>query len=260
MKHIITFSLFSCLVLTIQAQVLNPESHWTEIITDFSNDTYMEIDEYEIEGDTIIHDTTYMKVYKNNLFFGSIRETKDSLIYLYNPNLDEDRLVYDFSYWHVGDSILFQFYDDWFHIQYDMEYFGYTITEIDSILLENGKYRKMIQTELIKGIGFSRGFFNHMYSTALNTEKELLCFYVGDELLYTNPDYDFCSATDIPILEKEDIEVQKFSIYTITASLIGSYHTQQLPEQVYHNLKSGVYILKITTTDNTFFSKKMVIP
>ena len=147
---------------------------------------------YQVQGDTIINSVSYLKCLLNGSYFGAIRTTADSLVYLIDQYNSTERLVYDFS-WKVGKVLHFNVDD----VQMD----SFVITQIDSILLENGQKRATIQfiygARWIQGVGSTEGFFTHVQPRpTCFCSNELVCYHANDVLLYKNTDYKSCDSCD----------------------------------------------------------------
>ena len=140
----------SCTAATFTT--FSKKSNWAEITTNLLDNTFVNIDSYKIEGDTLIEGKSYSKLLLNNNFFSALRETEDNKIYGYFPFLDPKRelLIYDFD-WYPGKTLYFQ-----------PEYMDEPVVQvvlgdiIDSIQLLDGKYYQYVDTgnlRIIRGIG-----------------------------------------------------------------------------------------------------------
>ena len=111
---------------------------------------------FRIDGDTIINNVEYRKLYLENYFYGGVRETKDSLVYYYDAvAYEQEILLYDFA-WQVGKQIKSGRFSN------ISEYVYATIDRIDTLVLENGRKCAYITTsrgtKCIQGIGDVNGF------------------------------------------------------------------------------------------------------
>ncbi|MCR4800712.1 MAG: T9SS type A sorting domain-containing protein [Bacteroidales bacterium] len=111
---------------------------------------------FRIDGDTIINNVEYRKLYLENYFYGGVRETKDSLVYYYDAvAYEQEILLYDFA-WQVGKQIKSGGFSN------ISEYVYATIDRIDTLVLENGRKCAYITTsrgtKCIQGIGDVNGF------------------------------------------------------------------------------------------------------
>lgn len=87
----------------------------------------------------------------------------------------------------------------------------------DSITLENGEKRKSLEinckgfeqifTKWIEGIGSTNGFLSVYESCSFDINVFLTCFYINDNLVYRNPDFNNCWTTST-----EEINMRKFAI------------------------------------------------
>jgi hypothetical protein len=162
---------------------------------------------YGMCGDTVINSKTYSKVYSlvdtilvNPLstYFGAIREDADKKVWFLMPGYDET-ILYDFSA-QPGDTIRYQtggalcgtnitFWPQTPHYL--------TVVSIDSILLENGEYRKrwhlsggIMSDQWVEGFGsiFWFGLFNPLISdiALCGDSYDFACFRQNYETIYLN--------------------------------------------------------------------------
>ncbi|GHT76008.1 hypothetical protein FACS189413_14680 [Bacteroidia bacterium] len=155
----------------IYSQPINIAQHtrWSEVAV---NETIEEpvINQYEIEGDTIISLQSYYKLFKNNKFCVAIREDESQQVFAYFPEMEQELLLYDFNW--------------------DAEFAS------DSIRLFNNKLYAVKDSEhgkIIQGIGSLNGFFTHL-PASIEQSVELLCYWRNEQLLYLNPNYTNCEG------------------------------------------------------------------
>ena len=191
--------------LTIaQAQTTEPvfskKSSWTEIRTNMFDHTFFRIITYKIDGDTLIGDKNYSKVYANNDYSYALRETEDHRIYasfwnefLY-PATEVELFVYDFD-WYPGKTL---YHSECVDDMIDSVIFVVLGSSIDSIQLLDGKYYQYAG-RLIRGIGNTAGIFRPycLWAPSSGEQRALLCFYIDDTLVYRNPDFNDCSVTSL---------------------------------------------------------------
>jgi hypothetical protein len=153
---------------------------------------------YKIEGDTVINNSTYSKVYscfndsllQNWNFLMLIREDSNVKVYRYDSFNQEEYLLYDFTLeigdlfytgGEIGGNPLFALVED-----------------IDSVLID-GEFRKRIIFEdwfdefWIEGIGSSTGPFRpfeNIFTSDMGWE--FLCLEEDSNIIYQNPDYSEC--------------------------------------------------------------------
>jgi len=209
--------------LTIaQAQTTEPvfskKSSWTGIVINQTHGT-LEIGATKIDGDTVIENKVYSKLYGPNGYFCALRETEENRIYAY---FSEDFvypagefLMYDFN-WYPGKTLYAQ----------DVET-GDSVVQavlgnsIDSIQLLDGKYYQYVDIGttslgpllLIRGIGYTNSFFAGAFpwSSSLG-QRALLCFYVGDTLVYNNPNFNYCFIAVTEIVDVPNIVEAPFML------------------------------------------------
>lgn len=171
-----------------------------------------------LDGDTIINDTAYTKVYNTSdstlqndvSFHGGIREdtiTKEIFFY-YNSNLGEIRL-YKFSM-SIGDTaVISSMACDPIHM---------IVADVDTITDEQGIQRRRMLMDnwydwydeyWIEGIGSTMGLLTAgNFSCIADFNQELLCFSRNGTLNYMNPFYTRCSITEVNIEEQSTVDNQ----------------------------------------------------
>jgi len=180
--------------------------------------------QYILQGDTIINDEKWSKVYFKNIYFetrdtlnylAAIRENENKQILVKIPMLPEF-ILYDFSL-EIGDTIWYDyafigvvgsdnplgFYDEYNHAHYKV------VVDKDSVLLENGQYRNRIilncfreihgnlhqheDNHWIEGFGctsWSGLFHPIVIDRYLNGDViKFVCFKQDDEVLYLDNPY-----------------------------------------------------------------------
>lgn len=152
-----------------------------------------------------------------------VRLTSDSLLYYEFPDMDP-MLVFDFKM-KVGDEAVLTYST----IMSDMQF----LTKICNIgTMENSGHQfkqweiANIDTDFelfdvadcttsnkdywISGIGGSCGFefiYNRYLVGLIGMADIIFCVWNGDELIYKNEDYDYCTMTDVSKQTVEDIDV-----------------------------------------------------
>ena len=182
-----------------KGKLVSEQAHWTEITTNLCDSSYVEIDNYDIDGDTAIHATEYLNVYRNNKLYAGLRENEDHEVYVYFYHKNKEYLLYDFS-WELGDTLCYE-PSYYIHPQIDSSeecirdslICCLIIKVIDSIKLNDGHYYKYIPGGTsrfgniynIKDIGRNDGIFSHMFlHPADGTQFSLWSFYNGNKLIY----------------------------------------------------------------------------
>ena len=283
-KFLIIISLF--IFQTPKSQVFSKSSNWIEVTTNVFDETIFEISEYKIKGDTLIDDKNYSKVLRNNEYYSALRETEDNKIYayLYEPFFPplffqgRELLIYDFD-WYPGKELYCQTaYAD----SLLLTIFG---NSIDSIQLLNEKYYKYFDrgtsSKQIRGIGNTEGFFISTFYLPGNGNKySLLCFYIDDTLVYSNPNFNYCNTGTINYLTDNDskiklypnpsnysitveflesLDVDTFSVFDIKGSLIIKYEVRGNNTIEIKNLAKGAYVYFAVLKNNQKLSGKIII-
>ncbi len=192
---LLLFSLFSSLSVFCQNEILKMDE-WTEYSLCVSSSCG--VGSFRIDGDTIINNVEYRKLYLENYFYGGVRETKDSLVYYYDAvAYEQEILLYDFA-WQVGKQIKSGGFSN------ISEYVYATIDRIDTLVLENGRKCAYITTsrgtKCIQGIGDVNGFLypvDYIAQAGCEIEHKLWCaidtrINGEDYILYKDEQCDDC--------------------------------------------------------------------
>ena len=211
---------------------------------------------YWFEGDTIINNIRYTRVYRQKCqsetecgeltYYAAVREdTVGEKIYVvyscdstrlseYSSYTCDEVLLADFNV-QAGDKI--EVYTNWPWLAKQ----SVSVDNVDSILIDN-QYRKRIN--LVNSYGYGYGFpsdawvegfgsivFGLFFPSPewiadLGSIPVFLCMHVNGELLYQNPEYDTCfvrdSGTSIPSVKSSDDKTY-FSIVNEQLYLHGNY-------------------------------------
>lgn len=207
---------------------------------------------YYLNGDSIVGDLTYKKVFKHgtlvkewydgppvppscntswtfNHFYALVRQ-EENRIYIRQWG-DPEVLLYDFEL-EVGDTL---------PITWNQWHEDIIVTSIDSLLVGNS-FRKVFNLtqqsspQLIEGIGHEGGFLEP-FPPILECGHSLLCFALNDTTYYPNYN-DPCDLTvDIqPIISQETI---KYYPNPVTKELTIEYDNFENIEQVVSLTTSG---------------------
>lgn len=240
----------------------------------------------KIGEDTLLDNTVYHKVYSSNKEFGSDwkfygdylrQDTLTNRVY-YKDNKDDEVLLYDFN---MGLNDTFTVSD------YSGVLCQQTVTQIDTILLNNGEPRKRLKLAnidypsdthyWIEGLGSTFALIHYFVFCLEDIPLELLCFYANGELLYPHaPQSCFITSTEIPsspppysvqpnpftstfTIQSESILFNRFVLY----NLIGERMTEGQINQPSHqvectHLPSGTYLLSLTDEHGLQYSRWMV--
>jgi hypothetical protein len=237
----------------------------------------------EIIGDTIINDTVYTKIeqieiygniatYDTTIFVYFIRE-ENKTIYLYLSENNLEHVIYDFNL-DNGSVFVKKCYSAFGETYIDTLF----VKNIDSVLLENGEYRKryeLWQTKENPGFEFwieGIGGENYPINSAFHWESggflmcfidngnfliSQYCFFVSDEEneveysnnIYPNPTNGILYLDfSIPICAIEIFNCEGLSVFKTQES-------KNIQNIDFSNYKNGVYIIKITTINNVEFRK-----
>lgn len=186
------------------------KAEWTIDYTTSTTHECEDIRKVILEGDTIIDKINWKIIKDPHNGTGFIRVDKQKVIYkpdeeaknnIY-PYTGEEMVVYDFSL-EVGDSILFHHSREPLYIK---------ITEVDSVLLQDGKKHKRLicssDRSYIEGIGSVMEsplfmFVEQVTGDNFMIRNNFICCHVDDQLLYRNPRYTDCEGS---IVSNETIQ------------------------------------------------------
>ena len=232
---------------------------WTEVTTNLMDESYCEINTYEVAEDTTINETLYRKVLLNGTALYALRE-QDDKVYLMLLEQKQERLAYDFA-WEVGKTLYYQ------SIEMDEDEYVpmCTLQEIEQVQLADGLYYDYA-AGCIRGIGNETGIFQHMMPQPTNGDQiRLLCFSRDHTLIYQNKEYTSCESCEKNDTKQEHVEFQspvKFAnnvlyfsftqqdgkyltIYNSTGNKVLSRSIQGMTSFPISELEKGVYHYRI---------------
>jgi len=251
--------------------------------------------QWVMEGDTVINNQTYKKLYQSNYgpsvltktFFGGMREDSIGRVYVY-PDTNQsppgthlqshtEYLLYDFTL-QVGDTLMVS--NSFNIIQ--------ILSSIDSVLIDN-HYRKLYtfnapgdHREVIEGIGSVKGlFFPMVYG--FEHGQMLTCYEDGD-IFWNNPalmgtdcfsvwiqerrqEPDFVTVYPVPFSDQLHIDVGDvrnddvtIHLFDITGRLMREHHLSGQKEVTLDvaNLAQGAYILKAISNGHATKTIKVI--
>jgi hypothetical protein len=153
----------------------------------------------KFEGDSLIHDTIYKKVFRSDdslhatwISYGFIREDSSKRVYIYGvPKYNtssQEELLYDFSL-KKGDSISIG------------QGYYLPIDSVGYITLENKTFKTIYISSLewIEGIGSLDGIFYGINNMLLSgIYRYLVCYFENGSLIYHNNNYNSCFIHHLP--------------------------------------------------------------
>jgi hypothetical protein len=243
---------------------------------------------YKFQGDSIINDTVYAKLYVSTnealsswQLYNLWRETKENKIFTRGnryPIYEPEKIMYDFSLGKndtfVTDGIIFK---------------------VDSVLTKNwgGKLRKhwylnpvsgpeYYKTVWIEGVGNIRSPILSVNDN-VGALSFLLCFFENGQQVYQNPDYNSCFYTDLNDIPNQDKGFKIFpnpvsgQLFIQSSSIIDETYTLEIysvkgelvktecldPGSNLHridtsSLLNGIYILRLIS-DSGKYDEEVVI-
>ncbi len=205
---------------------------------------------YWFEGDTIIDNKRYTKVYEqycysatecsdNLRYFAAIREdTTAEKLYCLHVDDGEERLIADFDV-KAGDEIMVASY--WgYELMDDIWYTQVEIESVDSVLIQN-QYRKRINVcdrypgnvkdSWIEGIGSIGYGLLFPFAPGIPDARDapvFICFQENDRLIYRNPNFESCYAKDMGV----NIPANTYSNYAIFPTLVNDRLFVNMPNSI----------------------------
>lgn len=205
---IVAFS--GCFMSAINGQVgfLDSTNIWTEVHYYLIGHQSFR---YTISSEsTEFNDKTYYEIlYSSDEEGGTWQNTSGFIRYedqqLFGAAFNGEILIFDYSL-EVSDTLFTEPV--------------YVVTDIDSVVLENGEKRKRLHTQCpfgswgdwtiywIEGMPSSAGLIGHHSICAADAGSALLCIWKNDELLYSNLDQDSCWLLAVSTLDIEETSVR----------------------------------------------------
>lgn len=237
----------------------------------------------KFSGDTIIDSNHYKEVliswdslHINWEPIGFIREDSTKQVYYRNIDNSLEGILYDFNA-EIDDTIRLSYFENGSDL---------IVQYIDSIFID-GKFRKRLlfaEEEWIEGIGSLCGILNSGTGTISGGVFRLLCFYMSDILIYSNPDYQECYLNYVgisnPLERKVNIRIypiptdayiridfQKELFQDISIQLTNSFGSRlykknfRSPKEIEINMKSfpsGIYFISIFIDEEHISSMKII--
>jgi hypothetical protein len=244
-------------------------------------------------GDTVM-DNVKWKIVRGEEFNsygrrGFIRSEGKKIVARFNPeyfenweNTPEDIVIYDFSS-NVGDSVLL------FYEPYDKRYIKNVITEIDSIVLNDGKKHKRMKygsygvydRYLIEGVGFigtTTPFIVFFARTTCSSGPYVTCCQVNGKTLFVEPNCsNNCCESNPDANETVDGDAQNIKIHFYDSQLtIRSENDELFDVEVYNtqgmrllirkgnrnevtlglnDIAKGIYFVRVTGAGHSYLEK-----
>ena len=236
---------------------------------------------YKFEGDTLINNLTYLKVYRYDTkvlpdwyYYCAIREDQDKKVYV---KVWDEFLKYDFDV-DVGDTV--EIYD----FDYPHELF---VESIDSVLVDD-EYRRRIflryvdysgfTESWIEGIGSNRGVMESGTAGYVGGWTWFLCMHQDGELVYMNPNYTSCYMTNVSITELDASSIKVYpnpasgiliianlNNLTIESITLFDYRGQSVRDFDAKNnfidlagINAGIYLLRLSSQEGEIIKKILI--
>ena len=235
---------------------------------------------FKFQGDSVVNDTTYKKLYSSEdefllkwKLYGLLRETKDMKIYSRHLFWQKEELLYDFSFV-KGDTLKLLYGEAFVVDSVSTKMWGGKMRKhwyLNPPHAEGDPVKPRYSTTWIEDVG-RENFF--MYSTRgyIGAFNYFLCFYEDGEQVYHNPEYNTCFFTSVsgikvlneryqlypnPVSNKLFITTNQpnkgdlsIELYSMKGELIRKecFDSSSNPIQINLSaLKSGTYILRFMT-------------
>ena len=257
-KHFLVLMIL-CFSMLLKSENYHPfpteNAIWHALGFDFSKEndpnSKMYSHKYFVNGDTIIENETWQKIYFTNNYLGNIdfkiemnyvaaiRENQQKQILAKFPQLPEF-VLYDFSL-EIGDTIWYEYaaftmLSSSYPIYFDMEDDFYAphykiVVDKDSILLKNGQYRNRLILHSFSGYGnlhihnhWIEGFGCTHWSGLFHPIDIIrcgkcvgftfACFMQDDEVIYLNNPYcDDCLCETFTSIDHIDYSDELLTVY-----------------------------------------------
>ncbi|MEA4957657.1 MAG: hypothetical protein VB038_08010, partial [Methanobrevibacter sp.] len=171
-----------------------------------------------LKGDTTIDSKHYKKVWTNNdlsitdemEFHALIREeNQKTYVRYYHSGLDSilgENLLYDFSLSN-GDTFNLNIYE---------QVFSFNVS-VDSIQINNEIRKRIILSgnfipnmTWVEKIGCLEAGLLYESLFGLGVIEKLLCYYYNDNVLYSNPEFNYCNIVGINYPRKEENQIKVY--------------------------------------------------
>jgi len=234
---------------------------------------------YRLDGDTIMNEIMYNKLYISNKFSGVIREDNQKVWFKMGT---DEYLLYDFGA-SVGDTVWHNLVFDNSEI-YELPYPGFGYSIIQNITISNGIKHLYTRTNLgdynvwIEGMGSDNGLFGHLPMHRCLCEEywvySLGCFKYNDEIKYISCECNSCfyCPYSLPLEVRILCEDDYGSYYGPSDTIYFNYQTKPIdvkllarPLTPYHGTppfkylwttNSEIYTVIDNTLENPTFSFK----
>lgn len=223
------------------------------------NELHYQAEDVEING--MDYHTIYAAGERNLL--GAYREEDNQVYYCKwnGSDYDEEVLLYDYD---LEEGDFFNDMDDHPMLVTSVT----TITDFNGI--ERKKYDFMFigledETEYwIEGVGSNKGFVNRGIYTPTNQGAifHLLCYHVGNELIYVNPEYNACDIDDINetpdnvvsiypnpannvvrVLSESNTPIRKIEVIDLLGRIVATANNSEFIDV--SSLPEGQYLMKV---------------
>lgn len=264
-----------CLINSVKAQkTIEQNKQWN--VVDYKVFTpNICTDLYSFRNDTIINSIEYLELFVKRDTSNSsnwepldilMREDSTNRIYILENGVD--KIIYDFN--------LMQ--NDTFQLNVNFSDCELIVHQVDTIQLLNGDSRKRIRLirsddpdpnqpwygykDWIQGIGSTTSLHRYIESCFTDYPLDLLCYYVNEEIIYSNVNSQGCFLTPVEEVVEPDLftvfpnparneiqissseEIDFIKVLDLNGRIVVTSKQQTINLS---HMKSGIYIIQITS-------------
>ena len=265
--------------------ISNCGQNFAFVISDFT---------YSIEGDTVMNDATYLKMYierrdstycSNNPsinwtssssgFLDYIREDQNRLL-VYDENENEEIVIHDYSSIEIGDSLSFDCVvgsiDTLFLLQ--QPYLKYNCDCNSEFLIQGIGTKRSLFANLNCGTGIEGDLRNLCYSKngfTIKVDSISNCIATGDTSLYVSTNevlsineysiYPNPTYSQLTVKVSGNTELKNYSLYTFEGKEVIRSRAINSQKTVISlsNIVSGIYFLVVEVGDGRIIRDKIVV-
>jgi hypothetical protein len=213
MKSIISVSfIFSFSLLTHGQELVKTNLIWSNFVYKYFDIPNYSTHDTKIGNEVIVNDTAYLELLRSDTEdklewynYGNLREESNGKLFYRKYSNESEKQIFDFSAV-TGDTI--DSYD-----RYTDQIVRFRVEEIDSVIIENVKRKRMKMLSLaagmiseywISGIGSLSGMPYNNDGAVGRDEYSLLCLNYNDSLIYKNSEFINCYRSSIGFNEMKN--------------------------------------------------------
>lgn len=245
-------------------RILYPDTKWSVLETNTSGWPPAYINDFQVDGDTLINSLSYYKIYCGSELRACLREA-DMKIYGYfiipnYPN-DKEKLLYDFDSWYVGKICYYDLAEE------SPERAFFDIWKLEDIRLDDGNCYQIANDRIINTVGSLSGILEIFYPspTCGGSQSELNTYYRNGMQIYDrNKNYlssegvknentlvytDENGQLVFDFRGNDAAGINEILIYTAGGQLLQKIATESENRVTVPNLQKGMYFYRILYSD-----------